>query len=170
MIKRRISTILIILAGYLLQTTVLQSVQLANVVPNILLILTVCYAYMRGRTSGICVGFFCGLLCDMIFGNVIGLLSFIFMAIGMLCGYCQKVYFTDNYILPCILVGISDLAYGLYYYVTEFLVRGRLDFGFHFLHQILPEMVYTMLVSLLVFRLLSQLEQIFMEKQDKREL
>lgn len=132
MIKRRISTIVIIFIGFILQTTALHAIKLADVVPNILLILTVCYSYMRGRTSGLLTGFLCGLLLDMQFGNVIGLYAFVFMTIGFLCGYCQKIYFTDNYILPCVLVGISDLFYGIYYYVTEFLVRGRLYFGFAF--------------------------------------
>lgn len=167
MIKRRISTVIIILIGYLLWTTMFQSLELANVAPNILLIFTVCYAYMRGRRSGLFIGFLCGLLPDMMFGNVIGLYAFIFMTIGFLCGYCQKIYFTDNNILPCILVGISSIIYGVYYFVTEFLVRGRLDFGFYFIHIILPEVVFTTLVSVIVFRLLSALEKTLTEKREE---
>ena len=117
MIKRRISTIIIILLAFLLQTTVFHKLALANVVPNLLLILTVCYSYMRGRTSGEVIGLVCGLMLDMMYGSVIGLYAFIFMTIGFLCGYCQKIYFTDNYILPCVLVGLSDLVYGFYYYI-----------------------------------------------------
>lgn len=167
MIKRRISTVLIVIIGFLLQTTTLHAFKLANVVPNILLILTVCYAYMRGRTSGLAIGFFCGFLLDMQFGTVIGLYAFIFMTIGFLCGHCQKVYFTDNYILPCVLVGISDLVYGIYYFVTEFLVRGRLYFGFAFTTKILPEMIYTMLVSILIFQLLNLLEKLLARKREE---
>lgn len=167
MIKRRISTVLIIIIGFLLWTTLFQSLELANVAPNILLILTVCYAYMRGRTSGLIIGFFCGILPDMMYGSVIGLYAFIFMTIGFLCGYCQKIYFTDNYILPCVLVGISDFIYGLYYFVTEFLVRGRLDFGFYFAHVIFPEMIFTMLVSVILFRLLNLLEKFLTGKREE---
>lgn len=167
MIKRRISTIVIILLAFLLQTTALHAIELAGVVPNILLILTVCYAYMRGRTSGLLIGFLCGILLDMQFGNVIGLYAFIFMTIGFLCGYCQKIYFTDNYILPCALVGISDLIYGVYYFVTEFLVRGRLYFGFAFVSVILPEIIYTLIVSVFLFRLLNLLEKVVSEKREE---
>lgn len=167
MIKRRISTIIIIILSFLLWTTTLQSLKLANVAPNIMLILVVCYAYMRGRTSGLFTGFFCGLLSDMMYGTVIGLYAFGLMTIGFLCGHSQKVYFTDNYILPCVLVGISDFAYGIYYYVTEFLVRGRLDFQFYFLTVILPEMIYTMLLTFVVFRLLNLLENRLTEKREE---
>ena len=85
--------------------------------------------------------------------------SFIFMTIGFLCGYCQKIYFTDNYILPCVLVGLSDLVYGFYYYITEFLVRGKLHFTFSFSHIILPELIYTLVISVVVFRVLNRLEK-----------
>lgn len=167
MIKRRISTIIIILLAYLLWTTTFQSLKLAGSAPNIMLILVVCYAYMRGRTSGLLIGFLCGMLSDMMYGTVIGLYAFGLMTIGFLCGHSQKVYFTDNYILPCILVGISDFAYGVYYYVTEFLVRGRLDFGFYFLKVILPEMIYTMILAVIIFRLLNVLEKYMTEKREE---
>ena len=159
MIKRRISTIIIILLAFLLQTTVFHKLALANVVPNLLLILTMCYSYMRGRTSGEVIGLVCGLMLDMMYGSVIGLYAFIFMTIGFLCGYCQKIYFTDNYILPCVLVGLSDLVYGFYYYITEFLVRGKLHFTFYFSHIILPELIYTLVISVVVFRVLNRLEK-----------
>lgn len=167
MIKRRLSTILIIILSFLLWTTVFQSIKLAGISPNIMLIIVVCYAYMRGRTSGLVIGFFCGLLSDMMFGNVIGLYAFGLMTIGFLCGHCQKVYFTDNFILPCILVGISDFAYELYYYVTDFLIRGRLNFGFYFISVILPKMIYTMLVAVFLFRLLNSLEKFLTEKREE---
>ncbi len=165
MIKKRISTVIIIIIAFLLWTTLFQSLKLANVAPNIMLALVVCYAYMRGRTSGLMIGFLCGLLSDMMYGTVIGLYAFALMTIGFLCGYCQKVYFTDNYILPCVLVGISDFAYGLYYYVTEFLVRGRLSFGFYLSKVILPEMIYTMIITVVLFRFLNVLERYVTEKR-----
>lgn len=167
MIKRRLSTIIIIVLAFILWTTTFQSLKLADVAPNIMLILVVCYAYMRGRTSGLLIGFFCGLLSDMMYGTVVGLYAFGLMTIGFLCGHSQKVYFTDNYILPCVLVGISDFAYNIYYYVTEFLVRGRLDFKFYFLTVILPEMIYTMLLAVVVFRLLTMLESYLMKKREE---
>lgn len=159
MIKRKLVSIIIILIAFLLQTTVFQGLALADVVPNLVLAVTVTYAYLRGRTSGLIIGFFCGLMFDMAYGSVIGLYAFIFMTIGFVVGFCQKIYFTDSLILPAVLITGSDLVYGIYYYVTEFLMRGKLNFGFYFLHVILPEMIYTALVGILVYRLLIALER-----------
>lgn len=159
MAKRRISTFILIILFFLLQTTVFQGIKLANVVPNLLLILTVCIGYMRGRTEGLLTGLLCGLMLDMVYGSVIGLYAFIFMTIGFLIGYCQKYYFTDDLIMPTLLVSISDLVYGIYYYVVEFLMRGQINFGFYFIHVILPEIIYTVLISIIVYRLLRFVER-----------
>ncbi|MCH5265643.1 MAG: rod shape-determining protein MreD [Lachnospiraceae bacterium] len=161
MIKRKAASVLIILIAFVLQTTVFQALALAEVVPNLLLVVTVCYAYLRGRTSGLINGFFCGLLMDMVYGSVVGLYAFIFMSIGFAVGFCRKIYFTDRLILPAVLITGSDLVYGIYYYVMEFLMRGRMNLGFYFLRVILPEVIYTALVGILVYRLLAALEPFF---------
>ncbi len=170
MIKRKVVSIFIIFIAFLLQTTLCQSMALANVVPNLLLVVTICYGYLRGRTSGILIGFFCGLLLDMVYGSVIGLYAFVFMTIGFVIGFCQKIYFTDSLILPSILIVAGDFLYGIYYFVTEFLMRGRIHFGFYFLHVILPEMIYTALVGILVYRFLDMLERFLTSHREEAGL
>ena len=160
MIKRKLVSILVILLAFLLQTTVFRCLELADVVPNLLLATTVTYAYLRGRTSGIVTGFFCGLMLDMLYGSVIGLYAFIFMTVGFVVGFCQKIYFRESLLLPAALIAGSDLLYGMFYYITEFLMRGRIHFGFFFLHRILPEMIYTVIVGIVFFRILFSVEKL----------
>ncbi len=169
MIKKKVTAFLVIIAAFLLQTTVFQSLALADVVPNLLLVVTVTYAYLRGRTSGILIGFFCGMLLDMGYGSVIGLYALAFLTIGFLVGFCQKIYFRESLILPAVLLTVSDLLYGIYYYITEFLVRAKLNFGFYFLHIILPEAIYTAIVGILVFRLLVALEHTITSRREEVE-
>jgi rod shape-determining protein MreD len=169
MIKKKVTAFLVIIAAFLLQTTVFQSLALADVVPNLLLVVTVTYAYLRGRTSGILIGFFCGMLLDMGYGSVIGLYALAFLTIGFLVGFCQKIYFRESLILPAVLITVSDLLYGIYYYITEFLVRAKLNFGFYFLHIILPEAIYTAIVGILVFRLLVALEHTITSRREEVE-
>ena len=165
MIKRKLVSILVILLAFLLQTTVFRCLELADVVPNLLLVTTVTYAYLRGRTSGIVTGFFCGLMLDMMYGSVIGLYAFIFMTVGFVVGFCQKIYFRESLLLPAALIAGSDLLYGMFYYITEFLMRGRLHFAFYVIHKFLPEILYTTLVGVLVYELLAALEKLFDRKR-----
>lgn len=161
MIRKKIVAAIVILLAFLLQTTVFQVIRLADVVPNLLLVVTITFAYLRGRTSGLVIGFVSGSMLDMMYGSVLGLYAFIFMTIGFIVGFCQKFYFTDRLVLPIVMIASGDFIYCLYYYVTEFLMRGRLHFLFYFVHRFLPEMLYTTLVGVILYRLLALAESVF---------
>lgn len=159
MIKKKIASLLVVILAFLLQTTIFQKLALADVVPNLLLVATVSYAYLRGRTSGILIGFLCGLLLDMGYGSVIGLYALILLSIGFVVGFCQKFYFREGLVLPIVLIASSSLVYDIYYYVTEFLVRARLNFSFYFVHKILPKAIYTTLVGIVAYKLIDTLDR-----------
>lgn len=167
MIKRKVVTFICIILALLLQTTIFRKLALSDVVPNILLALTVSYGYLRGRTSGMLTGFFCGLILDCAYGSVIGLYAFIMMSIGFVIGFCQKIYFRNSLVLPLVLIAGSDFIYCIYLYVTEFLMRGKLNFIFYFIHRILPEVVYTTLVGILVYRLIAAAEKLVSSKREE---
>lgn len=153
--KRILVYFLEILICYLLQSSMFHYVKLAGIMPNLLLILVVSTAYMRGRTSGMLIGFFSGLLVDLMFGTrVVGLYALLYLFIGYLMGYTNKIYSRDDYTLPIVFIGISDLFYGFFYYVFEFLLRGRLNFLYYFRRFILPEIIYTIAVSIFLYKLL----------------
>ncbi|WP_310605507.1 rod shape-determining protein MreD [Anaerosporobacter sp.] len=152
--KRFIMSVIVIIVCFLLQSTVFQALSIAGVAPNLLLIVTVATGYMRGRTEGIYVGLACGLLVDICYGDMIGLFGLMYMCIGYLNGYAHKIYFRDDYTMPIILVSISDFLYGFFYYVFLFLLRNRLDFFFYLRRIILPELIYTVVVSILLYKIL----------------
>ncbi len=166
--KRFIIITIEILICYLLQTTIFQWIALANVVPNLLLILTVSNGFLRGRKSGITVGFFCGLLIDLCFGKIIGLYAFIYMVIGYANGFANVVFERDDQIIPIILVGISDLFYFFLSYIFNFLLRGKLDIFFYFTRIGLPEIVYTLLISIFLLKLFYIVNK-HLERAEKEE-
>ena len=59
---RKFLLALLLWVSFLLQTTIFKNLSFTNVAPNLLLIVTVSCAYMRGRKEGMVVGFFAGLL------------------------------------------------------------------------------------------------------------
>jgi len=154
-VKRYIIVTIEIIICFILQTTVFQWIALANVVPNLLLILTVSIAFMRGRNEGLAVGFFCGLLVDLCFGNLIGLYALIYMTIGFLNGYSHKIFVKEDLTIPIVLVAISELIYFFLYYILEFLLRGKLDILYYLIRIGLPEIIYTVLISIVMYKLLN---------------
>ncbi len=153
--KRFIVYTLEIIILFVIQSATFHYFRLADVMPNLLLILVVSTAHMRGRMTGMIMGFVTGILVDLMFASyIIGLYALLFLVIGYLAGFTNKVYSNDDYTLPIILIGIGDLVYGFFYYIFEFLLRGRLNFLFYFRRLIIPEVIYTIAVSVLLYKLL----------------
>ncbi|MSS64375.1 rod shape-determining protein MreD [Velocimicrobium porci] len=165
--KRVITILFTVLICFLLQTTIFQALALADVVPNLLLIVTVAFGYMRGEKEGIFVGLFCGLLIDCVFGDIIGICSLIYMVVGYLNGLCNKLYYSEHITVTVTLVALSDLIYNFFYYIIEFLFRNRLNFFFYLRRIIIPELVYTVLISILLYKLLHTINNLLEQSEQK---
>ena len=166
--KRLIIYTLEIIICFLFQSTMYDFISLAEIMPNVLLILVVSSAYMRGRMTGLLLGLFCGLLLDLSTGAyVVGLYALMYMLIGYFIGYTHKVYSNEDYTLPIIIIAVSDLIYGFFFYVFEFLLRGRLNVFYYFRRIILPEIIYTVAVSIILYKLLHMINNHLDRRQDK---
>ena len=162
---RTITMTLLILITFILQSTVFQSLSIASIAPNLLLILTVSFGFMRGKKEGILVGFFCGILIDIFYGNLLGFYALIYMYIGYLNGFLCKVYYDEDVKVPMILTAISDLAYGFAVYGLQFMLRGRLHVMNYVWHIMLPEMIYTVLITVIRYRPLYRLNHWLTERE-----
>ena len=162
---RTITMTLLILITFILQSTVFQSLSIASIAPNLLLILTVSFGFMRGKKEGILVGFFCGILIDIFYGNLLGFYALIYMYIGYLNGFLCKVYYDEDVKVPMILTAISDLAYGFAVYGLQFMLRGRLHVMNYVWHSMLPEMIYTVLITVIIYRPLYRLNHWLTERE-----
>lgn len=126
--RRKLILAVLILLAFVLQGTVFQTLSIASIVPNLLLILTVSFGFMRGKKEGMFVGFFCGLLIDIFYGSMIGFYALIYMYIGFGNGFLYKIFFDEDVKVPMVLVAGSDIAYGVLVYGLQFMLRGPAGF------------------------------------------
>jgi rod shape-determining protein MreD len=152
-IIRFLCTLFMILFGYFLQNGIFSSVLFLQTVPNVLLFMTVTYGFLRGQYTGIFVGAFCGFLCDILSGGMIGFYALVYLYIGWLSGVFNRFFYLDELVLPLILCGICDFLYGCYVYVLQFLLKGHFHFSLYLQKIILPEVVYTMVVAIVLYRI-----------------
>ena len=152
--KRGLITALLIWILFLLQTTVFQFLKIASTAPNLLLILVVSTGFLRGKREGMLTGFFAGLLVDLFYGSWFGFYALVLMYVGYLCGKLYNVYFEENIRMPLILVAAGDLGYGIAVYAVHFFLRGRVRFFSYLWRVILPEIVYTCLIAIILYRIL----------------
>ena len=150
---------------FILQTTLFPSLTFVSVVPNLLLILVVSSGFVNGKRCGLFTGFFSGLLIDIFYSNLFGFYALIYMYIGYMNGMLCQVYYDDDVKVPMVLVAVSDLVYGCLIYATQFLLRGRTDFGYYIKHIIVPEVVFTTLLTLLLYRGFYVLNRFLVERE-----
>lgn len=167
--KKVVTAALLLLLMFLLQTSVFSQLAYGRVVPNLLILLTGTYGLIRGEYSGIFVGFFSGLLIDIFFMDVLGFYALVYMLAGYFAGKLNTYYIHDDFKLPLAVIAGSDLAVLLVDYVFFCLLNGMFDFGGYVLHTILPEMIYTLGVSVVIYPLLVVLEYKFVLAEFRRD-
>lgn len=156
--KRYISMFILFYICFLLQTTVFAYFKISMVMPNLILLITSISGFMYGRRMGMFIGLCAGLLTDLLYGEVIGISILIFTSIGYLNGSVNKLYLKDDYVIPFASMVISDLLYGILFYLCHFLLRGRLHILFYLRSVMIPEMIYTFLVGIPLYFVIKRLD------------
>ncbi|MCD8010707.1 MAG: rod shape-determining protein MreD [Lachnospiraceae bacterium] len=165
--KRLLFYIVLILLAFLIQNNILAVSPLIDATPNLLLIITFCFGFIRGKKEGMLLGFFCGLLMDICYGESIGYYALIYLIIGYVNGTLGQLFYTEFLNMPLLLCILSDLIYNLYIYVFGFLLYGRLNLSVYVANVILPEVVYTAILTLVLYKLFLKLNT-RLEELEKR--
>lgn len=157
--RRKVTVFMIIVGCYLLQTTLFQTLSFASISPNLLIIVVSAFGFMRGKKEGLYIGFLTGILLDIFSGSIVGINALLYMYIGYFNGYFRKMFYPEDIKLPMVLIAGSDFVYSLLVYFFLFLFRSRLDFYYYLFHIILPELVYTMLITIFLYVIILKINQ-----------
>ena len=169
--RRAIISFISIIILYVLQCTVFATYwRLGGVSPSLVLMFACIVGFMRGRTSGLFVGFFGGLLVDIMRGEIIGFTALMYMFAGFFNGLFHKEYAKDQLLLPITLIAGCDFLYGITTYVTGFFVRNRLHFVFYLRKIIIPEIIYTLIVTIFAYILVYYINKKLDQLGKKREV
>ncbi len=166
---RKVVMFIMITVCFILQNSVFNALSLGSVAPNLLIVLTSSLGFMRGKKSGMFTGLVCGLYVDIFFGSFIGFYALVYMYLGYINGFFHKIFYDDDIKLPMVLITASDFVYGLIIYVCLYLVRGRFDFTYYLLRIILPEVIYTLVITVLLYQLIRLINRKLMAVERRSE-
>ena len=166
-IKRIFITFLIIIVCFLLECTVFKQINPLAVAPNLLIVVAAAFGFMRGKTEGLLVGFFCGLLRDVFFGDLLGFYALIYMVIGYCNGFFKQIFYDDDIKLPICLITASDFIFGNVVYIFMFVLRGRFGYWTYMRQSIMPELIYTIIITVFLYQIILKVNQ-KMEASEKR--
>lgn len=150
--KKRIIELVIVVLFYVLQITLGRGIAIGGIKPNLLIILPVMFGFLNGRNDGMLVGFVAGCMYDLNSSVLFGFSALVYIYIGYFAGAFFGDYEDNFNLIPIgILLG-GNFIYGFLSYVGNFLLHNRLDVTFYISRYIVPEMIYTVLVLVLLYK------------------
>ena len=157
--RRKVNVFIIIAICFLLQTTLFQALSFASISPNLLIIVVSSFGFMRGKKEGMYIGFACGLLLDIFGSGILGFYALLYMYIGYINGCFRKMFYPEDIKLPMLLIAVSDFSCSLIIYFLLFLFRGKFDILYYLLNIMIPELVYTMVVTIFLYFIILKINQ-----------
>ena len=157
-----------IILFYLLQVTLGRSIRIGGVMPNFLIILPILFGFFNNRQEGMFTGFFAGLLYDLFFPGLMGFTSLIFVIVGYISGMLGDIYEQHSVIVPIIITAISTFSYEFLIYMGNFLLHNRLFVPFYITRIILPEVVYTVIIMIALYKPIQLLNRLLDSKKVKK--
>jgi len=150
--RRIIVNVFLIILAFTVQCCIFPLLPFFTVSPNLLLILTFSFGFIHGNEAGIYYGLLAGILLDLFYSGPFGFYTLLFINVGYFNGICTRYYYEDYITLPLILCLINELVYNLYIYIFRFVVRGKLDIIYYTKEIIIPEMIFSVVITLLIYR------------------
>lgn len=141
----------LLVISQILSGTLFQFIRIGNIAPNFMIMIIVSFALLRGSKEGIIIGAVAGLLNDICFGLNIGPTIISYAAIGYVCGKFNKNFYRENFIIPFICTLFSSLFYSCTQ-IFAFILRGDLSFLYFFKAIVIPELIYTITLSLIIYQ------------------
>ena len=152
--RRRIANIAIIILAFAIQNCIFPFIPFLSASPNFMTILVFSYGFIYGREEGMLYGMIAGILMDLFYSVPIGLFMLLYLWMGYINGFLSRYFYEDYIVLPLVMCSFNALGYNLYIYFMRFLFRAKFQLGFYLRSMMIPEMIMTLLFTLLLYRLL----------------
>ena len=144
----------VILTALILQTTVFSEVNLLGAKPELMYLLTICFAVLEGPSSGAITGFAGGMAQDFLLDSPKGITALTLTLLGYAIGMARQYIVSPSPVLPVLLVAGGTFTGVVFYGIVSFLL-GQLSVGWLYLFRVaLLSAVYNAILTPLVFPLL----------------
>ncbi len=163
LIIRRICLALILLLISVLQSTDGFFPQIFGVRALLLIPCVVCIAMYERDVWGMIFGLFAGALWD-VFAAGASYNALFLLAVGFGCGTLINTIMRNNIVTATLLTFIASLFYNIIYWLFHFVFQGLDSAAFMLLRQYLPCVLYTVILTPIIFLVVRAIEKKFTEE------
>jgi rod shape-determining protein MreD len=152
--RRVLVTIVVIVTGLLLQSTLFWDLKLLGVRPELMYLVTIVIAILEGPNEGAVTGFAAGLAQDFLLNQPKGITALTLTLVGYAAGLARQYIVSPSPLLPMILVGVGTAVGIAFYQVVAFLL-GQLEETFSYAIRVtLLTALYNAILTPIVYPLL----------------
>lgn len=139
--------LLFILVPLALQTSLFHHLSLFGVIPNLVLITTVCYGLLQGIWPGLYFGLLGGLCLDLAGSGVLGINITILGLLGFAAGYLERMVFKGYLVIPLCAVLAGTIIAELFSYSILLAFGWRIAFLSFLGTTLLPLCLYNLVLT-----------------------
>lgn len=147
--------ILLAAAALILQSTLLKLVAVAQIQPDLILLVLFYVALMEGSYGATIAGFCTGLTQDIYSPQTLGLNALCKSLVGFGLGYCQRGVFVESLVARALILFAAVLAHDILYFVISAWPEVGRGLGL-VLRLGLPTALYTALLGYAIFYLMKR--------------
>lgn len=151
---RYVLIFLMVVLGFTIQTTIIRYIEVFNTKPNIILVIVILYALIRGKHEGSIIGFLSGVIVDVISGRVFGAHALLFMYICILVGTFNKRFFKDSFFVAVLFISVFTFLYQSVFYFFNFFIWDETNIKFVYSNIIFPEMIYNSIMAIPIYAIM----------------
>jgi rod shape-determining protein MreD len=148
-----LKTVVLVLVTAVLQVSVFSAISVAEAQVDLVLVLVVSIALLRGPLFGALAGFFAGLVLDTALLETLGLTSLLLTVAGYWVGRFGEVTTRSSAHPPLIAVALGTLGVGFGSAVLHFMLGSPIAASRFFVGVLLPGLALNLLVAYPVYRL-----------------
>lgn len=137
-----------------LQTTVMDTISIGGVKPDLGLVAVLFVGYLYGEIDGLVVGGLIGLMMDFFSGGLLGANLMTKMSVGVVSGLFGRMLLDLTPFVTMLLAFTLSLAAGCLFYLVVSMAAGAAGFGAVFIAIILPQACYDAILGAALFRML----------------
>lgn len=168
--KRKLANIILILIAFTIQSSLFPFIPFLWATPNLTLIIVFTLGFIYGSKEGMLYGLTVGILMDLSYSSYMGMFMLLFVLLGYMNGILTKYFYEEYIFLPLLMCFINEFIFNAYIYILRFLVRAKFDIIFYLYKIIVPEIIITLIFTLLLYRLIFMYNKAIEESDVKRSV
>lgn len=156
----------LILVLSVLQTTLIDYISILGVVPNLLLVSSICYCLIRGDFKSIIFGSIVGAVLDLLSGHMVGMNMILCTLCALLSANLYESLFNNNSFVAAVFVLWISALFEFLVYAFYFLFWKEGEFVFALVHRILPFGVYNAAIAFIIYPIMRKISSFDTAERD----